>query len=112
MDAFVEFSSHQAAQACVRRYDDICLPGRAMRLGTRTADVELSNQAALMEAIFPRARLVKFDPTDGSPRLQDPRTDPSWSSGFRGFFTLEEIHGVSRYSEQPHRVSLPFPMSH
>lgn len=106
MDAFVEFPSHRDASLCIRRYEDVCFPGRGMKLGTRNAELELSDQAELMEAVFPRARLVKFDPMNGAPTILDPSLDPSWSTGFRGYFTLEEIHGVTRYTELPSRVSL------
>lgn len=105
MDCFVEFPSHKAARECVRRFEHTAHPGRGNKLGTRHVTLDLSNQAELMHAIFPRARLVEFDAASGKPTIIRRRGDDDWSEGFRGYFTLEEIYGVTRFAESPGRVS-------
>lgn len=106
MDCFVEFPSHKAAHECVRRFEYTAHPGRGNKLGTRHVTLDLSNQAELMQAIFPRARLVEFDAVDGKPTIIRRRGHDDWSEGFRGYFTLEEIYGVTRFAESPSRVSV------
>lgn len=105
MDCFIEFPTHAAARECVRRFDDTVHPGRGSRLGSRNVNLELSDQAELMHALFPRARLVEFDSLNGAPTILSKSCDPSWSAGFRGYFTLEEVYGVTRFAECPSRVS-------
>lgn len=104
MDCYVEFPSHEAALSCVRRFEHTAHPGRGTKLGTRNVSLDLSNQAELMEAVFPRARLVEFDVYTGQPRIVSQDHDHSgWSAGFRGYFTLEEIYGITRFAECPSR---------
>ena len=103
MDCFVEFPHAQAARECIARFEYTAHPGRGSKLGTRNVTLDLSNQAELMQAVFPRARLVKFDSETGRPTIYGPETDTSWSDGFRGYFTLEEIYGVTRFAENPSR---------
>lgn len=105
MDCFVEFPSYQAARECVTRFEQTAQPGRGTKLGTRNVSLDLSNQAELMRAIFPRARLVRFEEANGQPHIMSREEDPSWSEGFRGYFTLEELYGVTRFAENPSRVS-------
>jgi len=104
MDCYVEFPSHEAALSCIRRFEHTSYPGRGTRLGTRNVSLDLSNQAELMEAVFPRARLVEFDVYTGVPRILSQDDDyGGWSAGFRGYFTLEEIYGITRFAECPSR---------
>ena len=104
MDCYVEFPSHEAAISCVRRFEYTAYPGRGTKLGTRNVNLDLSNQAELMEAIFPRARLVEFDVYTGQPHIVSQDHDHSgWSAGFRGYITLEEIYGITRFAECPSR---------
>ncbi|KAK5073669.1 Actin-related protein 2/3 complex subunit 4 [Lithohypha guttulata] len=103
MDCYVEFPNDAAAKECVKRFEYTAQPGRGTRLGTRNVTLDLSSQAELMKAIFPRARLVVFSASDGKPHIFGRETDPSWSDGFRGFVTLEEIYGVTRFAESPNR---------
>lgn len=105
MDCFAEFPSHEAAKDCVKRFQLDAQPGKGTKIRNRNVSLDLSNQAELMSAIFPRARFAKFDPLTGRPRIMPHETDPFWSAGFRGYFTLEEIYGITRFAETPSRVS-------
>lgn len=104
MDCFVEFPNHQAARDCVKQFDFTATPGRATKIGNRNVSLDMSNQGELMQALFPRARFVHFDEITGRPTIMGHETDASWSIGFRGYFTLEELYGVARFSETPSRV--------
>lgn len=105
MDCFVEFPSHEAARDCVKRYEFSAQPGRGTKIGNRCVSLDLSSQAELMRAVFPRARFVKFDELTGRPTIVSHSEDPSWTAGFRGYFNLEEIYGMTRFAETPSRVS-------
>jgi hypothetical protein len=88
------------AEDTVRRLNSISESGRPPRLGHRHVDVTLSSQDALLKDLFPRAKCIEW--RGGYPILV-PNTDP-YSSGYKGFLTSEEILGVVRHAEQPHRV--------
>lgn len=105
MDCYVEFPTHAAAYECVRRFEHTAYPGRGTKLGTRNVSLDLSNQTELVEAVFPRARLVEFDAYSGRPTILplDQYPHCGWSEGFRGYFTLEEIYGITRFAECPSR---------
>lgn len=105
MDCFIEFPSHEAARDCVKRFEYNAQPGRGTKIGNRCVTLDLSNQAELMRAVFPRARFVKFEELSGRPFIQSHSTDPTWTAGFRGYFNLEEIYGMTRFAETPSRVS-------
>jgi len=106
MDCFVEFPNHEAAYDCVSRYEYQQI-GKFSKLGTRNVTLDLSNQAELMEAVFPRARLIQFDKFNGEPHVIPQKRDKDWSEGFRGFITLEEVYGIIKFAESPGRVSWP-----
>lgn len=110
MDCFVEFPSYEAARDCVKQFDYTATPGRATKIGNRNVSLDLSNQGELMRALFPRARFVHFDEFTGRPTIMSHDTDASWSIGFRGYFTLEELYGVTRFAETPSRVSDASPL--
>ncbi|KAJ5824842.1 Nucleotide-binding alpha-beta plait [Penicillium robsamsonii] len=100
MDVFVEFPTNQDAQATVDRISNHAYDaGSAPRMGSRHVDIEMSSPAKLLKAIFPRAKCILWE--DGKP-VQLPNKD-SWSTGFDGFLTDEELFCLSRLAEQPHR---------
>lgn len=102
MDCYVEFESHANAEETVKRINRIYETGRPPRLGNRHVDVELSNQDALLEDLFPRTKCVMW--RGGVPYAMA-NTD-RYSTGFAGFLTSEEIVGAIRHAEIPHRVSI------
>lgn len=103
MDCFVELSSPSAAFQCASRFAQ---NSRGVRLGSRNVTVDTSSQAELIKAVFPRARYVDFDDSTGHPTIRShDQNDNDWTEGFRGYFTIEEIHGVVRFAESPSRVS-------
>ncbi|KAJ5365636.1 Nucleotide-binding alpha-beta plait [Penicillium concentricum] len=100
MDIFVEFSTKKDAQDTFDRitgnaYD----AGSAPRIGSRHVDIEMSSPAKLLQALFPQAKCISWE--TGKP-IQVPNKD-SWSTGFNGFLTDEELFCLTRLSEQPHR---------
>ena len=63
--------------------------------------IELSTQDALLADLFPRAKSVWWE--NGYPIIID--CDDPYSTGFKGFFTKEELVGLVRHAEYPQRVS-------
>lgn len=106
MDCFVEFRTPEAARHCVQQFDYGIEPGKNTKIGNRNVSLDLSNQAELRKAIFPRSRYVDFDKSSGKPRIMSHEEDPTWSEGFRGYMTEEEIYGITRFAENPARVSI------
>jgi hypothetical protein len=102
MDCYIEFMTPKDAEDTVRRLNSISESGRPPRLGHRHVDLTVSSQDALMKDLFPRAKCIEW--REGFPHLV-PNTDP-YSSGYKGFLTSEEVLGVFRHAEQPHRVSI------
>lgn len=108
MDCFVEYRTlEDARRTCAslnRNYD----LGSAPRMGARHVDVEMSSAAELMKALFPLAKCISW--VNGKPVVSSRR--PSWSTGFDGFLTDEELFCLKRHAEQPHRVSSPHLQAH
>jgi hypothetical protein len=102
MDCYVEFMTPADAINAVKWANRGFEIGRTPRLGSRHVQVEVSSQDALLRDLFPRAKCVEWK--DGLPQVME-NTDP-YSTGFQGFFTSEEIYGMIRHAETPHRVYL------
>lgn len=100
MECFVEFVSIADAQAALAWVNRGMASGRAPRLGSRHIQIEMSDQGALLKAMFPRAKCLDWK--NATPRVL-PNTDPRFT-GFQGFFTSEEIYGMVRHAEVPQRV--------
>ncbi|KAJ5427394.1 hypothetical protein N7465_002464 [Penicillium sp. CMV-2018d] len=99
MDCYVEFATVQDAKDTVERINRTYDAGSAPRMGNRHVDIELSSPAKLLKATFPRAKCIAWE--DGNP-VQLVNKD-SWSTGFDGFLTDEELFCLTRHAEQPHR---------
>ncbi|KAJ9491009.1 hypothetical protein VN97_g2225 [Penicillium thymicola] len=99
MDCYVEFATVKDAQDTVDRINRTYDAGSAPRMGSRHVDLELSTPAKLLKATFPRAKCISWE--DGNP-VQLVNKD-SWSTGFDGFLTDEELFCLTRHAEQPHR---------
>ncbi|KAK2815383.1 hypothetical protein FQN49_008079 [Arthroderma sp. PD_2] len=100
MDCYVELLTQgdaQEALAWVNRN----LPAHSPRLGDRHVNVELSSQDELLREMFPRAKCVIW--RNGRPEIQ-PNVD-SYSTGFQGFLTNEEMFCMVHHAEAPKRVS-------
>ncbi|KAK5556027.1 hypothetical protein LTR46_005873 [Exophiala xenobiotica] len=106
MDAYVETITQEiAAQAWEHGFGLARM--RHPKLGQRHVTVELSDQAELMKDLFPRARCVAWNNEEfGTPHIV--QTNDIYTSGFKGFFTAEEMNGVIRHAEYPQRS--PFAM--
>lgn len=100
MDCFVEFPTEADAQDTVSRISRSYDPGSTARMGNRHIDIETSNQADLLKAIFPLAKCISW--VDGKPVKLENKDE--WSTGFNGFLTDEELFCLNRHAEQPHRV--------
>jgi hypothetical protein len=100
MDCFVEFVTQKDAKDTVDRINRNYDIASAPRIGSRHVDVELSTPAKMMKAIFPLTKCIKWE--DGKPVLLE--NEFSWSTGFTGFLTDEELFCLSRHADQPHRV--------
>ncbi len=105
MDCFVEFQIPESVCDQMRRHDDMIESGRHPKLGSRHIQVENVNQDALLKEMFPRAKSLRW--RNGIPEVLE-NQDP-YSTGFKGFFTNEEMFGLVRHAECPQRVSqLPY----
>jgi hypothetical protein len=100
MDCFVEFVTRKDAKDTVDRINRNYDIGTAPRIGNRHVDVELSSLEKMMKAIFPLTKCIKWE--HGKPILLE--NEFEWSTGFTGFLTDEELFGLSRHADQPHRV--------
>ncbi|KAJ5742758.1 uncharacterized protein N7511_011159 [Penicillium nucicola] len=99
MDCYVEFTSQNIAAQVVQRLGNAYDTTSAPRMAGRHVEVSLSSQDALLKAIFPMAKCIKW--TNGSPiMLED---IPEWSNGFDGFITHEELYCLGRHSDTPYR---------
>lgn len=102
MDCYVEFPTKEDAEDTVNRINHAYDAGSMPRMGSRHVDIELSTPAKLLKAAFPRAKCISWE--NGIP-VQLVNKD-SWSTGFDGFLTDEELFCLVRLAEQPHRVRL------
>ncbi|KAF3491377.1 uncharacterized protein GIQ15_00894 [Arthroderma uncinatum] len=99
MDCYVELLTQgdaQEALAWVNRN----LPAHSPRLGDRHVHVDISSQDELLREMFPRAKCVIW--TNGYPEVQ-PNLD-SFSTGFQGFLTNEEMFCMVHHAEAPKRA--------
>ncbi|CAI7650154.1 unnamed protein product [Penicillium glandicola] len=99
MDCYVEFATPMDAQDTVERINRGYDAGSTPRIGSRHVDIELSTPAKLLKATFPRAKCISWE---GGKPTQLVNKD-SWSTGFDGFLTDEELFCLTRHAEQPHR---------
>ena len=112
MDCYIEFFSVPDAMAWLSVI--LSRPQHFNKIGDRLLEVELSSQEDLMKELFPKARCVTWRPANGKgPEVLE--TSEAFDSGFKGFVSQEELGGLVRHAEQPHRVStyyaLPFKKS-
>ncbi|KAJ5166148.1 uncharacterized protein N7482_004929 [Penicillium canariense] len=101
MDCFVEFVTNSEAREAVSRIDRLHEVSQGPRMGNRHVDVSLSSQDALLKALFPKAKCIRWEA--GRPVQLPKRADEEWSTGFVGFMTDEELFCVARHAKEPHR---------
>ena len=100
MDCFVEFRTGNSVHDQIRRHENLVQSSRHPKLGSRHVQVEGSDQNALLAEIFPRAKSIIWE--GGAPVVI--ANDDPYSTGFKGFFTKEEMVGLVRHAECPQRV--------
>jgi len=102
MDCYVEFETIEDAHLAASRFETYSMrSGKRPRIGDRQVIVEYSSQEALMAELFPRAKCVKWQGQQAV--IEAPKE--SYSSGFQGFVTSEEMVMTVKYAENPSRVS-------
>ncbi|KAH7018279.1 uncharacterized protein B0I36DRAFT_388519 [Microdochium trichocladiopsis] len=104
-DAFVEFENMTAAMNVVNRLETRPTSSGLnanTRLGDRHVVVTLSSQSALMEALFPNARGVRWN--GSKPQFPLQSKEEPWKH-FKGFMTLEELSMLVKHVEFPQRAS-------
>ena len=101
MDCFVEFQTVDSVYDQIRRHDNLVQSGRHPKLGSRHVHVEFSDQNELLAEMFPRAKSIIWQ--GGAPGVIT--NDDPYSTGFKGFFTKEEMVGLVRHAQCPQRVS-------
>lgn len=103
MDCFVEFQDLASVRDQIRRHENLVESGRHPKLGSRHVHIEEADQNELLREMFPRAKSLVWQ--NSSPEVIT-NEDP-YSTGFKGFFTKEEMVGLVRHAECPQRVSGP-----
>lgn len=102
MDCYVEFQREDHAHLVVRRFNEQGRLGRRPHMGDRQVRIELSSQEQLMQELFPKTKCVRW--IGQEPEITQPVD--TYSSGFKGFVTSEEMVMTIRWAENPGRVSL------
>lgn len=100
LDCFVEFRSENDAREVLQRMMKISHGD--LRMGSSRLHVTLSNQNALLKAIFPKSKSV--DKVLGYSLGGSSRNARS-SGGFDGFITDEELTCLVRFANDAERVS-------
>ena len=104
LEVYVEFFSRSDAQAVVNKMiHQRDVQHRHIKLGDRHVEVLMSEQGALMEDLFPKAKNVKWN---GQTPVIVPPTEP-YNTGFKSFITGEELVQMVKHAQQPHRVRNP-----
>jgi hypothetical protein len=103
MDCYIEMKSESAAlEHFCRHWDSLTGGnGKQPRIGHRNVTVDRATEDELLKDLFPRAKCVHWE--NGKPIIME-NNDP-YSTGFRGYFTSEEMVGMIRHAEHPTRVS-------
>lgn len=100
MDAFVEFIDIHEAIFTIERFEQRRMTGQQGKLGDRHVELEICGQEVLMQALFPKAKNVKW--IGINPKISND-TD-QWNSGFKGFVSSEELVMLEKHVEAPARV--------
>lgn len=104
-DAFVEFDTYENAVEAQEKLMNSSTRTRAARLGERNIETEVSSQAALMQALFPMARGLRWEGSDPVMKDHNPRFP---FENFNGFVSKEEMMMMVKHVEVPQRVSVLF----
>ncbi|KAI0012034.1 hypothetical protein F4779DRAFT_635121 [Xylariaceae sp. FL0662B] len=101
MDCYVEFVTLQDALNAVKRHQDGIQHGRTARIGSRTAELELSSQAQLKKDLFPVAKGVDWN---ANPQhIITTNSIYSWEN-FKGFVSEEETTMMFKSVDSPQRA--------
>jgi hypothetical protein len=100
-DVFVEFETYEGAVEAHHKLMDMQHRPRAARLGERAVESEVSSQAALMSALFPMARGLKWK---GNDPIMDDHNPRFPFENFNGFISREEMVMIVKHVEVPQRV--------
>lgn len=96
-EAYVEFLDEKSAIDVIAKFDRAQRDGRTPRLGEHPLRYELSSQAALMKALFPQAKGVRW--VGAVPHvLPDDHTKYDWER-FKGFISIEEMFCLAKHGE-------------
>lgn len=101
LDIFVEVQTPADANRAVERHLDNCAAGRPSKLGDRQVDLQVSDQAELMNVLFPKAHAVEW--VGNVPAIPEKLASPYQT--FRGFLSEEELTMMVKHVENPARVS-------
>jgi len=99
-DAYVEFPNYASADAFLKRVHGRDARNGRRKIGDRIINITLSSQTELMELMFPKAKDVHWE--DHQPCILPPKE--SYSTGFKGFVTGEEMVMTARFAAEPHKV--------
>lgn len=101
-DCYVEFASDIDAEEAIQRIQNQHDGHQGPRMGNRLIEVTMSSPDALMKAVFPLTKGIKWE--RGRPVQVLKREDEFWSTGFDGFLTDEELFCTARHAREPNRV--------
>ncbi|EPS28431.1 hypothetical protein PDE_03377 [Penicillium oxalicum 114-2] len=100
-DCYVEFASDIDAEEAIQRIQNQHDGHQGPRMGNRLIEVTMSSPDALMKAVFPLTKGIKWE--RGRPVQVLKREDEFWSTGFDGFLTDEELFCTARHAREPNR---------
>ena len=98
LECYIEFFCLAEAANLANNFRAQRDQGRPVKLRGRNVAVELSTQAALMQALFPQAKAVSW--SGHVPSISQERV-----SHFQGFINIEELYQLAGQAELPPTVS-------
>ena len=101
-DAYVEFPNFASADAFLKRVHGRDARNGRRKIGDRIINITLSSQTELMKLMFPKAKDVHWE--DHQPCILPPKE--SYSTGFKGFVTGEEMVMTARFAAEPHKACM------
>jgi hypothetical protein len=103
LDVYAEIGTDDAWDSIFKLYEEASYYGEPLKMGVRHVNIEKSSQAELMKEIFPLTCCMEFNNHFGLPIKV--KNDDVYSTGFKKFLKVEELHLLLRSVIDPERVS-------
>jgi hypothetical protein len=103
LDVYAEIGTDDAWDSIFKLYEEASYYGEPLKMGVRHVNIEKSSQSELMKEIFPLSCCMDFKNSFGIPVKV--KNDDVYSTGFKKFLKVEELHLLLRSVIDPERVS-------